>query len=66
MKGQLRRAIENKKKIEMIYLSAEGMVTQRSITIIQMNETHLIAYCHKRRQRRMFKIDHILSLEETA
>jgi predicted DNA-binding transcriptional regulator YafY len=62
MKGLLTRAMERREKVEMIYLSAKGEVTQRVIDVVNLNDQHVIAYCHTRKERRLFKIDNILSL----
>ncbi len=61
MNGMLMRSFENNEKIEIIYLAANGALSQREITVRRMNETHAICYCHHRRQCRMFKLGNILS-----
>ncbi|WP_368504899.1 WYL domain-containing protein [Alkalihalophilus sp. As8PL] len=62
MKGLLTRSMERREKVEMIYLSAKGEVTQRVIDVVNMNDQHVIAYCYTRKERRLFKLDNILSV----
>ncbi|MDV2683017.1 WYL domain-containing protein [Alkalihalophilus lindianensis] len=62
MQGLLMRAMERKEKVEMIYLSANGELTQRVIDVVNLNDQHVIAYCYTRKERRLFKLDNILSL----
>ncbi|WP_100372185.1 WYL domain-containing protein [Bacillus sp. FJAT-45037] len=65
MKGLLQRAIENKENVQIIYLSEKGELTQRIITVINVNDRHVTCYCHTRGQRRMFKLVNILSAQFT-
>lgn len=58
----LKRAVENKMPVEMIYMSAKGDISQRIITVYDVNQIHIKAFCHARKQVRIFKMDNILSL----
>ncbi|NEU29922.1 WYL domain-containing protein [bacterium LRH843] len=61
MIGVLRRAAESKEKIQIMYMAGDGGISQRYVTVININDTHVICYCHFRKQRRMFKLDNILA-----
>lgn len=62
MKGLLLRAVESHERLEMIYLSATGNITQRVIKVEKVGEESFRAYCYTRRQSRTFKVSNILSI----
>lgn len=61
MKGLLDRAIEKGQKVQVIYLSEEGELTQRWVTVWKVTDRYLIGYCHYRKQKRTFTLSNILS-----
>lgn len=61
MTNILKRGLESKQPIEIIYNDDSGNITQRIITIIAINDSHIKSYCHLRRTSRTFKKDNILS-----
>lgn len=61
MIGILKRAVENEEKIQIIYQSKNGELSQRFVTVQEVNDTHAICFCHYKRQRRMFRLENILS-----
>ncbi|MFB7302646.1 hypothetical protein [Heyndrickxia sporothermodurans] len=62
MKGLLLRALKTGEKLEMIYLSAKGEITQRIIKVEKVGEESFRAFCYSKRQQRTFKINNILSI----
>ncbi len=62
MKGLLKRAVESKEVLEMIYQNNKGEFSQRRIQVIKMSEDSFSAYCFTRKQQRTFKISNILSV----
>ncbi|WP_079529475.1 hypothetical protein [Halobacillus hunanensis] len=62
MEGLLIRAMEQKQKLEMIYLDADGYMSQRTIRVLEVREEDILTYCYSRRKVRMFKKARILSL----
>lgn len=62
MKGLLLRAIETQEKLEMIYLSNKGEITQRVICVEKVGDQSFRAYCYTRKQVRTFKLSNILSI----
>lgn len=62
MKGLLKRAVESKEVLEMIYQNNKGEFSQRRIQVIKMNEESFSAYCFTRKQQRTFKISNVLSV----
>lgn len=62
MKGLLKRAVESKEVLEMIYQNNKGEFSQRRIQVIKMSEESFSAYCFTRKQQRTFKISNILSV----
>lgn len=48
--------------VEIMYLSKNGSISQRTITIREMKGSIVAAYCHLRNTTRNFKIDNILSV----
>lgn len=62
MFGILKNALENRTPVEMIYMSGKGDITQRIISVYDVNEKHIKAFCHTKKQIRIFKIENILSV----
>ena len=62
MKGLLFRAVESHEKLEMIYLSNKGEITQRIIQVEKVGDQSFRAYCYTRKQVRTFKLSNILSI----
>lgn len=62
MKSFLSRCQLNKIPVEIMYISNNGQISQRTISIKNINETTLRAYCHLRKTQRVFKLDNILSV----
>ncbi|MBU5213581.1 hypothetical protein [Heyndrickxia oleronia] len=62
MNGLLLRAVETHEKLEMIYLSNKGEITQRVIRVEKVGDQSFRAYCYTRKQVRTFKLSNILSI----
>ncbi|MEH7223290.1 hypothetical protein V7112_05685 [Bacillus sp. JJ1566] len=61
MRGILQRALIQHTPIEIIYMSQNGILTQRQIQVLELQETTIKAFCMLRNRKRTFKIDSILS-----
>ncbi|WP_010677950.1 hypothetical protein [Bacillus timonensis] len=61
MRGILHRAMLQHTPIEIIYMSQNGILTQRHIKVLEINEGTIKAFCLLRNKKRTFKIDSILS-----
>lgn len=61
LKGILNRALLEQTPIEIIYMSQNGVLTQRLIKIIEINENTIKAFCLLRKRKRTFKLENILS-----
>jgi len=61
MNGILNRSLSTQTPIEIIYISKNGILTQRLIKVISINENNIRALCLLRNSQRTFRIDHILS-----
>ncbi|WLD94835.1 hypothetical protein [Alkalihalobacillus sp. AL-G] len=61
MKRLLELCFEQKKMIEIVYLSTDGAITQREVWILSISDEILTGYCYLRTQTRAFRIDQILS-----
>lgn len=62
MKSFLTKSYLNKIPVEIMYISNNGQISQRTISIQDINETTIRAYCHLRKTQRVFKLDNILSV----
>jgi predicted DNA-binding transcriptional regulator YafY len=62
MKNFLLKCQLNKKPVDIIYLSNSGEVSQRTITICDIQDSKIKAYCHLRKTQRVFKLENILSI----
>lgn len=59
----LEQAINLEKRLELLYESAGGVVTNRQVEPIEIiaidGQSYLLAYCYLRRDRRMFKVERV-------
>ncbi|RPF52164.1 hypothetical protein [Aquisalibacillus elongatus] len=62
MDNLLRRALDNKQKLEMIYLSEKGEYSQRVVRIVEVKEHVFLAFCYTKRAVRRFKKVQVLSI----
>ena len=62
MKSFLSRCQLNKIPVEIMYISNNGQVSQRTISIKDINEVTFRAYCHLRKTQRVFKLENVLSV----
>lgn len=67
MFAYLKSHIESKAPVEMIYQSSNGtithrIITHRIITIYEISDKYIKAYCHLRKKFRIFRRDNILSI----
>ncbi|MEH7223835.1 hypothetical protein V7112_08435 [Bacillus sp. JJ1566] len=65
MKTILNRAMLNHSAVKIIYISNSGILTQRSIKILEINEGTINAFCLLRNKKRTFKFENILSAATT-
>ncbi|MEH7235113.1 hypothetical protein [Bacillus sp. JJ1562] len=61
MRWILQRALLQHTPIEIIYMSQNGILTQRQIKVLEIQNSTIKAYCLLRNKKRTFKIDSILS-----
>ncbi|MGD6780705.1 hypothetical protein [Sutcliffiella horikoshii] len=47
--------------IEIIYMSKDGSITQRSLLVLDINKNNVTAFCYLRNQKRTFLLENILS-----
>jgi predicted DNA-binding transcriptional regulator YafY len=62
MKNFLSRCHLNKIPVEIMYITNNGQVSQRIISINNISERTIRAYCHLRKTQRVFKLDNVLSV----
>lgn len=62
MRNTLNRSLKYNLLLDMIYMTREGQISRRRVTVLQLGETTFRAYCHMRGARRTFAIDNILAL----
>lgn len=62
MEGLLKRAASTETKLEMIYLSNDGAVSQRIIKVLKVSDDGIKAFCYYRKKFRTFKLENILSV----
>ncbi|GEL78841.1 hypothetical protein [Tenuibacillus multivorans] len=58
----LHRALENKARLEMIYVDEQGRYSQRVIRVVKINTHDFLAFCYTKRAVRLFKKDQVLSV----
>lgn len=59
---QLEKAWKEKRPIEIIYLKKDDSMSQRTVLVYGVTETYIKAYCLKKKQPRIFKVDSILAV----
>ncbi|MDU9695133.1 hypothetical protein O0Q50_28455 [Priestia aryabhattai] len=57
----LQESYVSKRPVEVIYMSDNSLITQRSIIVNEINGQAIKAWCLLRNEKRTFKIDNILS-----
>lgn len=62
MRSDLMKSMEENYVIDMIYLAKDGVISQRRIKVLQIDEDSFRAYCCLRKSSRIFKVDNILAL----
>lgn len=62
MQSLLIRSKEEKLKLEMIYMTGKGELSQRVIRVINVYDHSILAYCFTRRKVRKFTNKNILSV----
>lgn len=62
MKGILFRSMEERKPVEIIYMSKNNTFTQRKIFIKELRGSTILAYCLTRKQLRIFNLNNIMSI----
>ncbi|MYL71705.1 hypothetical protein GLW00_12630 [Halobacillus litoralis] len=62
MNGVLRRGLEEKQQLELIYMADKGKISQRVIRVVSIKEETVLAYCYTRKTVRSFKLANILSV----
>lgn len=62
MKGILFRSMEERKPVEIIYMSKNNTFTQRKIFIKELKGSSILAYCLTRKQLRIFNLSNIMSI----
>ncbi len=63
MIGYMNKIAQTGRKVKIIYLSASGVMTKRTIRVLSYDEEKVIAYCYMRNQIRTFKRMNILAME---
>jgi predicted DNA-binding transcriptional regulator YafY len=58
---ELKKAFNEHKNLEIMYLGKNNEVSQRVIRILELNEHTVKAYCYQRKALRFFKIENMLS-----
>ncbi|MET3656527.1 transcriptional regulator [Sporosarcina psychrophila] len=62
MRDQLVKSVEYSEHLDMMYMAADGSISKRRISVLQVGEVSFRAYCYLRQSKRTFTIDNILAL----
>ncbi|MDA1478416.1 hypothetical protein [Bacillus changyiensis] len=62
MDSMLKRSLEERTALDMIYMRRDGRISKRSIIVHQINEGYIRAYCFKSRQTKTFTTENILAV----
>lgn len=58
----LKRSVDYREILEMMYLAKNGTISKRRIKVLQLGEASFRAYCYLRKSKRTFTIDNVLAL----
>ncbi|WP_051302780.1 WYL domain-containing protein [Salibacterium aidingense] len=64
MDGILKRAAENRDPVQVIYESRDGTLSQRTVTVHQMNERNVLVWCHYKQGIRTLRLENLLSARQ--
>lgn len=59
---QLDKAWKEKRPIEIVYVKKDDSISQRTVLVYGVTDTYIKAYCLKKKQPRIFKVDSILAV----
>lgn len=62
MRVNLIKSMKYNQEMDMMYMTNDGVVSQRRIKVLQLKGSCCIAYCYLRKSKRTFKIENILAL----
>lgn len=57
------KSLEQNRMVEIIYMSESGVITQRKIQVLSIEEDRIRAFCCLRQLKRTFKVSNILSAQ---
>jgi predicted DNA-binding transcriptional regulator YafY len=63
MKSIFLRHMQTAEPLEVIYMDGHSRITQRQVTVYECEGNYIKVYCHTRREKRIFRLDHILSAQ---
>jgi Predicted transcriptional regulator len=58
----LRGSLEQGSIVTIIY-TKENQITKRNIQVLELTDSYVKAFCHLRKQRRVFKLENILAAD---
>lgn len=58
---QLEKAWIEKRPIEIIYMKKDDSISQRTVLVYGVTATYIRAYCLRKKQPRIFKVESILA-----
>lgn len=58
----IHRSLNEKIKLEMIYMKKDGTATQRVVRVLVNADDHILAYCFTKREVRRFNKTNILAV----
>ncbi|WP_438298435.1 transcriptional regulator [Sporosarcina sp. FA15] len=62
MHNQLVKSVEYSEHLDMMYMAADGSISKRRISVLQVGEASFRAFCFLRKSKRTFTIDNVLAL----
>ncbi|MGN8842366.1 WYL domain-containing protein [Niallia sp. HCP3S3_B10] len=59
---QLEKAWTEKRPIEIIYVKKDDSISQRTVLVYRVTDKYIKAFCLRKKQPRIFKVDSILAV----
>ncbi|WP_231885672.1 transcriptional regulator [Sporosarcina psychrophila] len=56
MRNQLVKSVKYSEHLDMMYMAADGSISKRRISVLQVGEVSFRAYCYLRKSKRTFSL----------
>ncbi|MDQ0350710.1 putative DNA-binding transcriptional regulator YafY [Alkalibacillus filiformis] len=62
MNQLFQKSLQDRRKLEMVYMDSKNNITQRTVRIVKMDDDRILAFCYTKKKVRSFKKENILAI----